>query len=187
MANEAHCQVPGRGVCIRPGRLDDLAQLQRVEVLAGAAFAELGMRAIADDDPPGLEALSSYCNDGRLWVAAASQDQPVAYLIADVVDGAAHIEQVSVHPDWSGRRIGQALMVQLEHWAREQRLSAITLTTFRDVPWNAPYYQRVGFEALKDPELTPGLRRIREKESDHGLDRWPRLCMQKRLEQSLER
>lgn len=61
--------------------------------------------------------------------------------------------------------------------AREDGLTALTLTTFTDVPWNAPYYARLGFRALSESELTPGLRRIRAEEAAHGLARWPRVCM----------
>lgn len=58
---------------------------------------------------------------------------------------------------------------------------ALTLTTFTDVPWNAPYYARCGFRRLDDGELTPGLREISEREAAHGLDRWPRVCMRRAL------
>ena len=60
-------------------------------------------------------------------------------------------------------------------------LDALTLTTFRDVPWNAPYYRRCGFRVLDEQEWTPGLRAIREREAGHGLDRWPRVCMRRDL------
>jgi hypothetical protein len=57
----------------------------------------------------------------------------------------------------------------------------LTLTTFAEVPWNAPYYLRCGFRRLGVRELTPGLRAIREREAAHGLDRWPRVCMRRDL------
>jgi hypothetical protein len=47
------------------------------------------------------------------------------------------------------------------------------------VAWNAPYYRRLGFRELDRAEETPGLRRIRRAEAEHGLDRWPRLCMRR--------
>jgi hypothetical protein len=58
---------------------------------------------------------------------------------------------------------------------------ALTLTTFTEVPWNAPYYERCGFRRLPEAELTPGLREIRRREAAHGLDRWPRTCMRRDL------
>jgi ribosomal protein S18 acetylase RimI-like enzyme len=62
----------------------------------------------------------------------------VGYVIADVLDGRAHIEQVSVRPASSRRGIGRALVDQVTEWARERGLPAVTLTTFAEVPWNAP-------------------------------------------------
>lgn len=66
-------------------------------------------------------------------------------------------------------------------WAYDHNLTALTLTTFTDVPWNAPYYQRLGFRTLSDTEVTSGLRRIREHEATLGLDRWPRAVMRRDL------
>ena len=51
------------------------------------------------------------------------------------------------------------------------------MTTFADVPWNAPYYVRCGFRVLEDGEVTAGLRAIRQHEASFGMDRWPRVCM----------
>ena len=45
-------------------------------------------------------------------------------------------------------------------------MPAVTLTTFRDVPWNAPYYERLGFRTLAADEITPGLAAIRAHEAD---------------------
>ncbi len=157
---------------IRPAREDELPRLQEIEGAAGSAFAGLGMAAIAQDDPPPIAVLREYRRAGRAWVY---EDPAVAYLIADVVDGALHIEQVSVHPDRAGRRIGRDL---IEHVARLAG-TPVTLTTFADVPWNAPYYERLGFRRLAHAELTEGLRRIRRREADHGLDRWPRVAMRR--------
>jgi hypothetical protein len=56
-------------------------------------------------------------------------------------------------------------------------LPALTLTTFAEVPWNAPYYERCGFRRLAEAELTAGLREVRRREAELGLDRWPRVCM----------
>ncbi|WP_230534778.1 GNAT family N-acetyltransferase [Streptomyces griseomycini] len=114
---------------------------------------------------------------GRCWVAADERDRPAGYLIAEPVDGALHVEQVSVHPRAARRGVGRALLAHAARCAREEGLTALTLTTFAEVPWNAPYYARLGFRTLAGPDLTPGLRRIRAEESGHGLDRWPRVCM----------
>ncbi|MDX3451223.1 GNAT family N-acetyltransferase [Streptomyces sp. ME02-8801-2C] len=135
---------------------------------------------IADDEPPALEVLERYRQEGRAWVAADDENRLVAYLIAEPVDGdALHVEQVSVHPDFAHRGIGKALLAYAAERARDEGLTHLTLTTFNEVPWNAPYYARLGFRTLDQAELTPGLRKIRATEAEHGLDRWPRVCMRR--------
>lgn len=166
---------------IRAVRPAELSRLQDIERAAGECFREIGMTQIADDDPLPLDRLADYHEAGRAWVATDATDAPVGYLIADVVDGNLHIEQVSVHPSHARRGTGRALIDHLADHARTTGVPALTLTTFTDVPWNSPYYQRCGFVVLDDNDLTPGLRVIRQCEATHGLDRWPRTCMRRDL------
>ncbi|MFJ4961572.1 Acetyltransferase (GNAT) family protein [Streptomyces sp. ADI96-02] len=170
---------------IRSARRSDLPLLQDIERAAGEPFRTLGMASVADDDPPPLDLLESYRRAGRCWVAvdplSPASDRPLGYVIADPVDDALHIEQVSVDPVAARRGIGRALIGHLAAPAADQGLTALTLTTFTEVPWNAPYYARIGFRILPEHELTDGLRTIRAEEAQHGLDRWPRVCMRRDL------
>ncbi|WP_249357997.1 GNAT family N-acetyltransferase [Nocardia cyriacigeorgica] len=161
---------------IRAAVPSDLPLLQEIERAAGAPFAAIGMTAVAEDDPPSIETLREFVDAERAWVWNDA-GVPVGYLIVAVVDGNAHIEQVSVHPTHAGRRIGRRLIDHAARWAREHALPALTLTTFTEVEWNGPYYQSMGFRYLSADEETPGLRAIRDTETAHGLDRWPRACM----------
>ncbi|MEU5808995.1 MULTISPECIES: GNAT family N-acetyltransferase [unclassified Streptomyces] len=166
---------------IRAVHPSELPVLQDIERAAGQCFRSVGMPEIADDEPLPLDELARYQRAGLAWVAVtdADADAPVAYLIADRVDGNLHVEQVSVHPDSARRGIGRALLDRLSEHAVREGAPALTLTTFTEVPWNAPYYARCGFRPVDDGALTPGLRRIREREAAHGLDRWPRSCMRR--------
>jgi GNAT superfamily N-acetyltransferase len=154
--------------------------LREIERAAGEMFADIGMALVAQDEPLPARTLLEYVHAGRAWVHTVD-DRPVAYLVAGVVDGNAHLEQVSVHPGHARRGIGEALLGRMIEWARARRLPAVTLTTYTEVPWNGPYYERLGFRYLTEPETTPGLRAIREAEAAHGLDRWPRACMLREL------
>ncbi|TFV63231.1 UNVERIFIED_ORG: GNAT family N-acetyltransferase [Bacillus sp. AZ43] len=101
------------------------------------------MTLVAEDEPPSIGTLREYRRAGRAWVRADADDRAVAYVLADVVDGCAHLEQVTVHPDAAGHGHGRDLVEHLAAWAADRHLPAITLTTFVDVPWNAPYYDIV--------------------------------------------
>jgi GNAT superfamily N-acetyltransferase len=166
---------------IRTATVDELPALQDIERAAGRCFAEVGMSEIADDEPFSLDELARYQRAGRVWVAVHDTGRPVAYLIADLVDGNIHIEQVSVHPDSARRGVGRSLLEHVAGWAAADGVPALTLTTFEQVPWNAPYYARCGFFRLSDSELTPQLRAIRQREAEYGRDRWPRVCMRLNL------
>ncbi|MFB7371899.1 GNAT family N-acetyltransferase [Streptomyces sp. NPDC056222] len=168
---------------IRAAAPAELPLLQDIERAAGEPFRSLGMAVIADDEPLPLDVLDGYRRAGRAWVAVDETDRPMAYLLADTVDGAAHIEQVSVHPAAARQGIGRLLIEHLAAGAAEQGLTALTLTTFTEVPWNAPYYTRLGFRPLaeSDPDLTDGLRAIQRAEAAHGLATWPRVCMRREL------
>jgi GNAT superfamily N-acetyltransferase len=165
---------------LRAAGVADLDALAAVERAAGEMFRPLGMDLVADDDPLDADAVLGFVEAGRAWVVADG-GEVVGYLLADLVDGCAHVEQVSVHPRRAGRRLGGALVQHLAEWAAARCLPALTLTTYRDVPWNGPYYLSLGFRWLEDQELTPGLRSIRAEEAARGLDRWPRGCMRREL------
>ena len=121
---------------IRAGRRQDGAALQEIERWAGERFRAVGLDRVADDEPLSLALLGRYADIGRCWVAVDSDDQPVGYAIVDVVDGAAHIEQISVRPDLQGSGIGRALIDGVREWAAATGCSAVTLSTFADVEWN---------------------------------------------------
>ena len=167
---------------IRPTRLGELTTLRAIERAAGRVFAEIGMDAIADDEPISIDALAEHHRAGLAWVHVDASDRAIAYLIAMVLDSCLHVEQVSVHPDHAGRGIGRGLIEHAASAARAARIPALTLTTFDEVPWNRPYYERLGFRVLRDGQLTPGLVRIRMQERRGGLDRWPRVCMRRDVE-----
>ncbi|MEV0374903.1 GNAT family N-acetyltransferase [Streptomyces sp. NPDC050636] len=179
---------------IRTPSLAELPLLRDIERAAGEPFRALGMAAIADDEPPSVTELTRYQRAGRALAAydergcgEGGAGQPVAYLLWEPVDGCTHVEQVSVHPDHAHHGIGRALIDRAmevpptpsKQWERDSGPGALTLTTFAEVPWNAPYYTRIGFRVLADAELTPGLRAIRAREAALGLDRWPRVCMRR--------
>ena len=84
---------------------------------------------------------------------------------------------MDVHPSFGRRGVGTRLLAAVRDWARAQGQAAVTLTTFRDVPWNAPFYGRAGFRALAQRELSPGLRERVRDEAARGLDPATRVVM----------
>jgi ribosomal protein S18 acetylase RimI-like enzyme len=149
---------------IRRARRDELERLREIEREAGQAFATIGMPEIAAHEPPPAEALEAFVSAGHAWVAVDTSDRPVGFLLSQTVDGCAHISEVSVAPECARRGLGARLIDHLSADATASRQPALTLTTFRDVPWNAPYYARLGFVVIEAGEQGPELRSMLERE-----------------------
>jgi GNAT superfamily N-acetyltransferase len=168
-------------VLIRPAQERELPLISALEKSGDKLFRAAGMDRVADSPAPEPAAYRAALQGGRLLVAVDEQDAAVGFIRLEVLDGEPHVEQVSVHPDHAGRGIGAALLDAAEQLARARGHRRITLTTFRDVPWNGPYYARLGWSALREADLPPELAASRQHERDLGLDEWPRLAMAKSL------
>lgn len=106
---------------------------------------------------------------GLLWVAVNEQDEPIGFALVELLEGLVHLEELDVLPAYGRRGIGTKLVRSICDWATRQNLP-VTLTTFRDIPWNAPFYARCGFEILAEDELSPALQARVAEEIAHG---WP--------------
>jgi GNAT superfamily N-acetyltransferase len=166
---------------IRDARGAEIPRLREIDRDAGQIFRDIGMPEAAEFEPRTLGELADSLRAGLLWVAVDEDGAPASFLMAVVLDGCLHVEQLSTAPAGARRGLGRALLEHAADRARAGGLPALTLTTFADVPWNGPYYERCGFRVLADAELTPGLREIRAHEIALGLDRWPRVCMRRDL------
>ncbi len=125
-----------------------------VERAAAARFAAIGLGDVADapltcDEPR---------QRGDLTLVAALGGTIAGFLLARPQDGQVFVRELDVHPDHAGRRLGARLLDGAGKWAARRGATWLTLTTFATVPWNAPYYARLGFgiftpDAAAWPEL----------------------------------
>ena len=166
---------------IRPARADEVEALRSIEKASGALFADIGMHSIAEATPMPAATVAGLAAAGRVWVAVDGDDRPVGWAAVELVDGHAHLEQLSVLPSHGRRGFGAALVEHVCGWAAAEGHDAVTLTTFREVAWNAPFYERLGFRALTEDELTPALRAVRAHEAELGLDPDIRAVMRRDL------
>jgi GNAT superfamily N-acetyltransferase len=128
-----------------------------------------------------LDTFSRAQESGRLWVAVDSLNQPVAFALMLEIDGAAHLEELDVLPAHGRKGLGGALVDVVCAWARDAGYPAVTLSTFRDVPWNGPFYAHHGFRAIDAASLSAGLARLVEKEAKRGLRTDQRAIMRRDL------
>ncbi len=107
---------------------------------------------------------------GSLWVAEVD-GQPVAFLAATPTCERLHIDELDVARPHQGQGIGSRLLAAAAQWARREGYRALSLTTFRDIPWNGPFYARFGFREWTDPPAS--VRQALLYEAARGLkDRW---------------
>ena len=155
---------------VRPARAADLAQLAAIENAGGPQFQEYFGDAI---EPillsPAMDGRQRASKPGFLLVAATDeQEPPVGFVHVLLIDGHAHLEQLSVLPGHQRRGIGAALTRAAMDEARAQGFDRLSLCTYRDVPWNGPFYRAAGFTEVTD--LAPYEQRLRDKERELGLD-----------------
>lgn len=121
-------------------------------------------------------------DDGVIMVADVPPVGVAGFVAVMPLDDEAFVLQLSVRRANQGRGVGRKLMTGIEDWARGQGLSGMTLTTFRDVPWNAPFYASLGYSEIAADKSRPGLMAERALETERGLDAvGPRLAMRKPL------
>jgi GNAT superfamily N-acetyltransferase len=146
--------------------------LRQIERDADEMFSSVGMGPFYE--APGDDHL------GTAEVVLVYGTPPVGFACVDVVDGVAHLWQLSVRRDRGRQGIGSTLLRAVCDWATQNHYPAVTLTTFQDVPWNAPFYARHGFLPVDEP--SPGLVAIRRHEREIGDDDLgPRIVMRKDL------
>lgn len=164
---------------IARGTPSDAPRLRQIEVAAGARFRAIGMEEIAEGEPTPATILEERAKAGRLYIAVAAAGEIAGFLIWSPKDGLAYIEEVSVHPDHAGHRLAARLIDELTNDVRSH-MPALSLATFRDVPWNAPYYASLGFVEMPQDKAGPDHQQSWHHQAANGLDMARRLFMWRR-------
>lgn len=178
MADPAHGD-PGQQVTpyrIERGVETDAPRLQEIEVAAGGRFRDIGMADVAGGEPTPLEILRDRAGANQLYVARDGSGAIAGFLIWSPKDGLAYIEELSVHPHHAGNRFGARLIDELASDVRG-RVPALSLATFREVPWNAPYYASLGFVEMPQGEAGSAHQESWRRQAENGLDMSHRLFM----------
>lgn len=148
---------------IRPASSQDAEDIEQIERDADQLLVEL-FRAT---DWPGPDAATERFAAAGFLLVAENDGVPVGFAHVLDFDGHAHLEQVSVLPRFSRRGAGRMLVAQALSRASALGNREMTLRTYADVPWNAPFYASCGFvETSPDSDA---LRRLIDVERRLGL------------------
>jgi GNAT superfamily N-acetyltransferase len=162
---------------IRLARPDEIARLREIEDKAGEMFSGLGLNDDTLDSSFPIDDLIRLVGMQQTWVACTEDDRPVGMVFASMREGAVYVEELDVMLEFGRRGLGSRLLNCVCDWAREQRCAGVTLSTFRDVPWNGPFYATAGFRELPEPECSAAIREILADEAARGLPSDARLAM----------
>lgn len=165
---------------VRLARPADLGLLEGIERAAGELFAPYPFAQTAADVITPAADLRSGLDDGTLFVAEAD-GTVVGFALASPLDGGMHLDEIDVLPAYGRRGIGAALVAAVADCARRRGLPHLTLSTLRSIPWNAPWYERLGFRILAPDEITPVLRGLLDHERTRGLPMDDRVIMKMTL------
>jgi GNAT superfamily N-acetyltransferase len=162
---------------VRTARSEDLSELAAIERSAASIFRDVGLAWLADGETMDPALLAALCRDGTLWVAADEVGEPVGFLAAHELDGQLHIAEVSIAQFHQRQGHGARLIATAVNHAKAEGFGAVTLTTYRDLLWNRPYYARLGFKEVDPEEAGPGHLKKLQAEAEAGHDPGRRCVM----------
>ena len=172
---------PPRRDAIRLAEPGDVDRLNDIERRAQALFQPYGLADAFASHLVAPAVLRSAQRAGRLFVATDPADEPIGFALVVRLHAWAQLAEVDVVPEWGRRGVGTALVERAIDWARAQGFGAMVLSTMRDVPWNAPFYRRLGFETIAPEHLPAELRKLRAEEARRGLPVGDRVIMKLEL------
>jgi GNAT superfamily N-acetyltransferase len=167
-------------VTIRVANADELPIVIDIERRSSVRFREVDGLEHWVDDVTEMSDLWPALEREMVWVATVG-DEPVGWCYASVVDDSLFVEQVDVLPDFGRRGVGGRLLDTVSTDSGARGLRAVTLTTDAHVPWNRPWYEKVGFRVLAPDEVGPQLAAKVAHEAERGLDLTRRVAMRRDL------
>ena len=155
--------------------------LPEIERSAAALFGDTVPAELLEHVTPEPVFLAAQ-QEGTLWVALGPDDEPIGFVRAVTAGRRVHLAELDVLPAHGRRGVGTALVRMVGRWASSNGFSEITLTTYRDVPWNAPFYARLGFTVVSEIDWDDDLRDRFEQEAGLDSEKAKRVVMHKRLD-----
>lgn len=166
---------------VRDARADDVPLLQAIERNAAQRYGELPETLFCVDLGVRDEVEHRQARESGFALLIEVSGIPIAFILVVPKDNRAHILEIAVAQAEHGRGYGRELIHVAEAWATAVGLNEMTLTTFLDVPWNAPFYRRLGYEVFEVGLDRPELCELIAEERKLGLHQVRRVAMHKAL------
>jgi len=167
-------------VNIRLARDEDFKFFKKIDKASTELFSQYGCD-ISHIESAGEEYYREITGRHAIYVAHTDTNKLIGFCAVKIADANAYIAEISVLPEYSKQGIGTRLLEHAIYWAEINDFEYITLTTFKDIIFNAPFYKKFGFKEFIPDALWPEIKRIRKAEHDIGLEVMPRIAMRKYL------
>lgn len=175
------------GYSITLAEMDDIPALISVDKAASALFESTGLlteEALQDHVPS--DVLDIEIPLGNVFVARNQHDWAVGFALIRPRGSGLYLDQVSVHPDHGQKGLGRALVIRTLAEAEHRKLPHVSLSTFRDLPWNGPFYASMGFREIPRQQFEPYMIEIEEAQKPF-MDVTKRCFMRRKVRRSLFR
>lgn len=169
---------------IRPARREELGLLGAIEHDAAQLYRDVGYDFCTEGPVRDEEELAKAFDEGAVFVACGADGTVAGFALVWPADGRAHLLELAVGRAHQGHGLGRRLIAAAETWARDAHLTEITLTTYRDVGWNGPFYERIGYVIFQPEAERTDLAAIIAEEAESGYAVRPRVAMRKPLDRS---
>lgn len=153
---------------IVPGSYSHISQIPAVETAAAVRFPQNVLPAHAIHDTVSLTTLTKATKENGLWVSLL-KDQVTGFALLKRLDGLHLLEELDVLPEHGCRGLGRTLVQCVATQAKAEGGEFLYLTTFASIPWNAPFYTRLGFTPMPQQQMPPALADILSSEQKYGL------------------
>lgn len=163
-------------ITIRRAIEKDFAALPEIEMDAGYEFLKYDLKIVAQMPASPVQYYIELAPDNTVFVAC-NDKTIIGFSVCISVDNKGHLKEVSIQRKHMKKGAGKKLIEKAVQWAIEQGYDCLTLTTYRDIKFNAPLYKKFGFIAFEPDDNWPELRAIRKEERANGFDAQPRICM----------
>ena len=162
---------------VRLARENELYRLNAIEEAASQLFANTKFALEIDQDTLSIDLLREQQAKDLVWVAVGDRDNPVGFAVVMIMGDRIHLHELSVAPEHGRKGLGTRLIKTITQFAKSSGFTGVTLSTFRDISWNAPFYRKLGFRAMNEKEIGINLQNIRTEEAHNGLPISERILM----------
>lgn len=153
---------------IRNAQKEDLPYLADIELAAATLYPEdiipLDQQGLSYPDSEFQKSLQQ-----GLLFCVTQNNKRVAFATCHQYQQFLHLDEISVHPASGKQGIGTALVKRILQESQSRKLQGTTLTTFSNIPWNAPFYKKMGFNILSNAETPDEVKDMLLEENFIGL------------------